>query len=73
MVESCDAQIFLSLPALVVLHNLKSIIRRFAPTINIDQIIQEVRQSQFKPLELDILELEPSGLKVALQVKSAGV
>jgi hypothetical protein len=73
MVESCDAQIFLSLPALVVLHNLKSIIRRFAPTINIDEVISEVKKCSFEPLELDILELEPSGQKVALQVKSAGV
>ena len=33
MVESCDAQLFLSLPALVVLHNLKGIVKRFAPSL----------------------------------------
>jgi hypothetical protein len=32
-VENCDAQIFLSIPALAVLHNLAEIVERFAPSL----------------------------------------
>ena len=32
-VENCDAQIFLSIPALAILHNLAEIVERFAPSL----------------------------------------
>lgn len=45
MVENCDAQIFLSIPALAVLHNLVGIVSRFAPSLDIADIVAEVNKS----------------------------
>ena len=74
MVESCDAQLFLSLPALAVLHNLTGIVHRFAPTLQIDSLAEEVRASQvLDRVERDVLEMEETGLLIAQRVKSAGV
>ena len=74
MVEGCEAQIFVSIPALVVLHNLKDIVTRFAPSLSIGDIVNEVKKSCKQPvIELDVLELASSGLRVAQRVKSAGM
>lgn len=42
MIESCDAQIFLSIPALAILHNLDQIIERFAPSLKYKDIVNEI-------------------------------
>ncbi len=74
MVERCDAQIFLSIPALAVLHGLTGIVSRFAPSVDISDIVAEVNRSCKLPvIELDVLEFADSGLRVASRVKSAGV
>lgn len=66
MVETCDAQIFLSIPALAILHNLESIVHRFAPTLDFADVVLEVNKSCKLPvIELDVLELANCGLRVA--------
>jgi hypothetical protein len=59
---------------LVILHGLEEIVMRFAPQMDIKEIVDEVNKSCKMPLiELDVLEMVSSGLRVAQQVKSAGV
>ena len=67
MLDNCDAQIFLSIPALVVLYSLDSIVTRFAPQLlpTVDTIHKKVTFSNKRNLiELDLLEQVDSGVAV---------
>lgn len=68
-VEMCDAQIFLSIPALVILHKLHSITQRFNPGF-VEPLFSVNDQAS---LEKDILELGCSNLIEARKIKAAGV
>ena len=62
MVETCDAQMFLSIPAMCILYDMESVIQRFAPTLvsKVAEIAKEVRkvgQTGFNKLEMDIIEI----------------
>lgn len=53
-----DSQIFLSIPALAILYNLKEIVSRFAPSLNISNLSQDIYQSeQLAQIEEEILQL----------------
>lgn len=65
----CDAQIFLSIPALVILHKLHSISTRFNPTLKVPQYCGE----DLLGLEESVLELGTSNLLDARKIKAAGV
>lgn len=74
MLESCEASVFVSIPALAVLHDLRRVIRRFAPTLRTEDLVREVYSSCKQPLiELEVLELTNSGLKLAQKIKSSGI
>lgn len=74
MLESCEASVFVSLPSLAILHNMQRVIRRFAPLLKVDDLVFEVHQSCKQPLiELEILDLASTGLRIAQKVKSCGV
>lgn len=76
MVESCEAQLFLSLPALAILYDMSSVVERFAPTLapKLPEIQADVKRCGKRALiELDVLELCASGVPVASAVKSAAV
>ena len=65
MIDNCDAQAFLIIPALCVLHNMQEIIRRFAPNQAqaASELSKEVRLSGKQALiELDVLESVASGI-----------
>lgn len=76
MIDSCDTQLFLTIPALVVLYDMESIVLRFAPSLllRLAEISREVRKLQnFRALEMDLLEIHESGQPLAQRIKSAGV
>ena len=71
-VENCEPQVFLTIPALVILNGLETIVRRFAPKIIAQalEIMTEVSNSGRKSLiELEVLEFTNSGMETARQVK----
>ncbi len=72
MLDTCDSQIFFSIPALVILHNIFTVVKRFAPSLQIESIVNEA-QGDIAVLEMDVLELASSNLLVANKVKTAGV
>jgi hypothetical protein len=64
MIEDCDTQLFLSIPALVLLYDMESIVLRFAPGLlpKLTEIANEVLKSgRRSKIELDLLEVAPSG------------
>lgn len=62
--ESCDTQVFLSIPALAVLYNLQEIVHRFAPSLSIASVVAEVNASgMMSQIEGDVLE-SSCGLKI---------
>jgi hypothetical protein len=70
MVENCDSQIFVSIPALAVLYGLESIVKRFAPTIFSSGLWSEIQRevkknSKQSAIELEVLELSDTGLPIA--------
>lgn len=76
MIDSCDAQAFLIIPAIAVLHNMHEIIQRFAPNQaqTASELSKEVRLSGKQALiELDVLESVASGIQIAQKVKACGV
>jgi hypothetical protein len=74
MIDSCESSVFVSLPSLAVLHNMQRVIRRFAPHLKVDELVLEVHKSCKQPLiELEILDLASTGLRLAQKVKSCGV
>jgi hypothetical protein len=54
------------------LHNLKSVVQRFAPSLVIEEIVKEA-QSSLAAIEMDVLALANSKLQAATRVKEAGV
>lgn len=56
--DSCEAQVFLQIPALAILYDLREIISRFAPSLNIEPLTSEVSKSgKFDLVERDVLDL----------------
>jgi hypothetical protein len=72
MLDTCDSQIFFSIPALVVLHNLGNVVKRFGPSLRLESLVDEA-QDYVKEIEEDVLELTCSKLAVANRIKVAGV
>ena len=55
-IEQLDNQIFLSIPALAILYNLKDIVTRFAPSLSISAIVAEINQnSSIDRIEEEVL------------------
>lgn len=54
------------------MHNLKSVVQRFAPSLVIEEIVKEA-QSSLAAIEMDVLALANSKLQAATRVKEAGV
>lgn len=71
MVDGCESQIFVSIPAIAVFYGLESIVQRFAPTIISSGLWGEIQREVLKnskqsyTLELEILELSETGLPLA--------
>jgi hypothetical protein len=62
MVDTCDTQLFLTVPALCILYDMEAIVMRFAPTLigRLPEISKDIRQMGeygFKKLEEDLLEI----------------
>jgi hypothetical protein len=60
--EQFDNQIFLSIPALAILYNLKDIVHRFAPSLSITAIVEEInKNSSTDRIEEEVLQLGQQG------------
>lgn len=74
MLESCEASVFVSLPSLAVLHNMQRVIKRFAPSLRVEDLVLEVHKScKQSIIELEVLDLASTGIRLAQKVKSCGI